>query len=163
MQAALTDREAGFDGAFDGGTWRMTETGRTKNKELVRSLFEDELSTHDEQIADELIHPNFVDHTNPPGMQHGVDGHRAIVALFRQSFPDMRWEIHDLVAEGDRVAARVTMRGAHTGDFFGIPATNRAVEAGGVHILRIADGKIVEHWGCNDDLSLMRQLGVVPS
>jgi steroid delta-isomerase-like uncharacterized protein len=133
-----------------------------RNTALVQRLFDEDLSTHDDQVADEIIHPEFFDHTNPPGMQHGIAGHKAIVDLFRASFPDMRWEIHDLIAAGDRVVARTTMSGTHRGAFFGIPPTNRAVEVGGVHILRIADGKIVEHWGNNDDLGLMRQLGVVP-
>ena len=60
-------------------------------------------------------------------------------------------------------AARgTTMRGTHRGDFFGLPATGREVTLTGVHIMRVADGKIVEHWGSNDDLGLMRQLGAIP-
>lgn len=54
------------------------------------------------------------------------------------------------------------MTGTQRGEFFGIPASNRSVEVAGVHILRIQDGRIAEHWGVNDDIGLMRQLGVVP-
>jgi steroid delta-isomerase-like uncharacterized protein len=137
--------------------------GTERNVALVKRLFYEDLSTHDDQVADEIVHPEFFDHTNPPGMQHGLAGHKAIVDLFRACFPDMRWQIHDLVAAGDRVVARTTMTGTQLGDFFGIPPTGKAVEVGGIHILRVADGKIVEHWGNNDDLGLMRQLGVVPA
>ena len=133
------------------------------NKELVRRLLIDDISNGDEQVAEEIIHPDFHDHTNPPGMQHGLDGHKAIVRLFRAAFPDSAWLIEDLIAEGDRVAARTTLRATHLGDFFGIPATGKTVEVSGVHIVRIADGKVAEHWGTNDDLGLMRQLGVIPS
>jgi steroid delta-isomerase-like uncharacterized protein len=132
-----------------------------RNKELVRQLLEDDISRGDACVAEQIIHPDFVDHTNPPGMQHGLAGHNAIVSLFRAAFPDQWWEIHDLIAEGDKVVARTTMRGTHLGDFFGIPATGRSVTLPGVHVLRIADGRIAEHWGSNDDLGLMRQLGVI--
>ncbi len=134
-----------------------------RNKELVRQLLEDDISRGDACVAEQIIHPDFVDHTNPPGMQHGLAGHNAIVSLFRAAFPDQWWEIHDLIAEGDKVVARTTMRGTHLGDFFGVPATGRSVTLPGVHVLRIADGRIAEHWGSNDDLGLMRQLGVVQS
>jgi steroid delta-isomerase-like uncharacterized protein len=133
-----------------------------QNKDLVRRLLEDDISQGDMAVAEEIIATDFVDHTNPPGMQHGLEGHKAIVTLFRGAFPDQWWQIEDMIAEGDRVVARTTMTGTHQGDFFGIPATGRAVRVCGVHILRIADGRIAEHWGNNDDLGLMRQLGVIP-
>ena len=85
-----------------------------------------------------------------------------IVTLFRAAFPDQQWLIEDLIAEGDRVVARSTMTGTHTGDFFGIPASGKSVRMSGVHIVRIQDGRIAEHWGNNDDLGLMRQIGVIP-
>jgi predicted ester cyclase len=95
-------------------------------------------------------------------MRHGLAGHNAIVALFRTAFPEPWWQIEDLIAEGDRVVARMTMTGTRLGDFFGVPATGRAVTLTGAHILRIADDRIAEHWGSNDDLGLMRRLGVIP-
>jgi steroid delta-isomerase-like uncharacterized protein len=132
------------------------------NKTLVTRLFDDDLSGGDEDVAAEIIHPDFFDHTNPPGMQHGLAGHEAIVRLFRAAFPDQAWRIEDLIAEGDKVVARSTMTGTHTGDFFGIPPTGKAVAVTGVHIVRVADGRIIEHLGNNDDLGLMRQLGAIP-
>ena len=133
-----------------------------ESKALARLLLEDDISRGDVAVAERIIHPDFFDHTNPPGMQRGLDGHKAIVALFRTAFPDQWWRIEDLIAEGDKVVARTTMTGTHLGDFFGIPPTGRSVTLTGVHIMRVADGKIVEHWGSNDDLNLMRQLGVIP-
>jgi steroid delta-isomerase-like uncharacterized protein len=134
-----------------------------QNKQLMRRLLEDDISKGDLSVADEIISPDFVDHTNPPGMQHGIDGHKQIFTLFRNAFPDVEWHIEEMVAEGDKVVARTTMRGTHQGDFFGIPPTGKAVILPGIHILRIVNGKIVEHWGNNDDLGLMQQLGVVPA
>ena len=132
-----------------------------QNTEIIRRLFEEDISGGHEQAAAEIIHPEFFDHTNPPGMQRGLDGHSAIVRLFRVAFPDQWWQIEDLIAANDRVVARTTMTGTHLGDFFGIPATGARVTLPGVHILRIEDGRIAEHWGSNDDLGLMRQLGVI--
>lgn len=132
------------------------------NKALVRSLLEDDISRGNLAVAEALIAPDFFDHTNPPGLQEGIAGHKAIVTLVRGAFPDLNWAIDDLIAEGDKVVARTTMTGTHLGEFFGIPPTGKRVSMGGVHVLRIADGKIVEHWGSNDDLGMMRQLGVVP-
>src|SRR3712207_3394221 len=125
-----------------------------ENKELVRRLLEEDISRGDEAVAAAIIHPDFIDHTNPPGMQHGLAGHLAIVRLFRAAFPDQWRQIEDLVAEGDKVVARTTMRGTQRGAFFGIPPTGKAVEMTGVHVMRIADGRIAEHWGNNDDLGL---------
>lgn len=132
------------------------------NKTLVQRMFEEDLNTDNRAMGAELFSSEFFDHTNPPTMQHGVEGHNAIVTLFRTAFPDGKWVIEDIFAADDRVCARVIFSATHTGDFFGIPPTGKAVTFAGVHILRIANDKIAEHWGSNDDLSLMRQLGVVP-
>lgn len=134
-----------------------------QNKRLVRLLMENDISQGDEAVAEQIIHPDFFDHTNPPGLQHGLEGHKAIVRIFRAVFPDLDWHIDDLIAEGDKVVARTTMRGTQLGDFFGLPPTGRTVEMQGVHVMRIADGRIIEHWGSNDDLGLMRQLGAIPA
>ena len=140
-----------------------TSTVLEENRSLVRLLLEDDISRGDSDVQERIIHPDFVDHTNPPGMQHGLAGHRAIVDLFRAAFPDQWWQIEDLIAEGDKVVARTTMTGTHLGDFFGIAPTGTRVTLQGVHIMRIADGRIAEHWGSNDDLGLMRQLGAIPA
>ena len=133
-----------------------------QHRALVRRLFDEDINPGNPAVAAEIIHPEFHDHTNPPGMQHGLEGHNAIVALFHAAFSDMQWHIHEMVTEGDRVVARTTMEATHTGDFFGIPPTGTRVSVDGIHILRIADGRIAEHWGNNDDLGMMRQLGGVP-
>ena len=133
-----------------------------QNKALARRMLEDEISNANFALTEQIIHPDFYDHTNPPGLERGIQGHQAIIRLFKTAFPDMRWEIQDLIAEGDRVVARTVMTATHGGDFFGIPATGRTISSSGVHIMRVLDGKIIEHWGNNDDLGVMRQLGVVP-
>ena len=76
-------------------------------------------------------------------------------------FPDYQTIIDDLVAEGDKVVARITMSGTNTGNFMGIPPTGKHVSFTGIYIARIANGKIVEHWGEEDAVSLLQQLGAL--
>lgn len=132
------------------------------NKQLVRLLMEEDISNGNVEVANEIIAPDFFDHTNPPGLQCGLEGHNGLVALFRAAFPDLEFRIDDMLAEGDKVAIRTTMTGTHQGEFHGIPPTGVAVTVTGAHVIRIAGGKIAEHWGSNDDLGMMRQLGVLP-
>jgi predicted ester cyclase len=114
-------------------------------------------------VAEEIVAGDFVDHTNPPGLQHGLESHKQIVTILRTAFPDVHWEYEEPIAEGDKVAVRVTMHGTHQGEFFGIPPTGKQVRVSGIHIMRFANGELVEHWGNTDDLGMMHQLGVAPA
>jgi predicted ester cyclase len=87
---------------------------------------------------------------------------RGLAGMLRTAFPDLRFEIEELVAEGDVVAGRLTMSGTHEGPLMGIPPTGRAVRQDHMHFVRFEGGKAVEHWGVRDELGMMRQLGVVP-
>jgi predicted ester cyclase len=75
------------------------------------------------------------------------------------AFSDRRYEIHQVVGEGDTVVVHCTFHGRHTGDFMGIAPTNRPFAFRQVHIVRFKDGKGIEHWAVRDDLGLLRQLG----
>jgi len=114
-------------------------------------------------VVDELFAPDYVDHTRPPGAPEGLDGVRAIPALFRGAFPDVSFTIEDMVGEGDTVASRVTGSGTHLGPFLGVEPTGKAVRWASTGFFRVADGRIAEHWGVPDLLHLMQQLGAVPS
>ena len=82
--------------------------------------------------------------------------------LLGRVFSDQRWEIHQVIGEGDTVVVHATHHGRHTGDLMGIAPTNRVVAYDYIHILKFRDGKAVEHWSVRDDMTLMRQLGVMP-
>ena len=84
----------------------------------------------------------------------------ARIAGFRAAFPDLRFTIEDMVAEGDRVVFRATLRGTHQGPFRGVAPTNRAVAIGVLDVVRVEAGVIAEHWGGPDLLDALRQLGV---
>lgn len=134
-----------------------------ENKNVARRIFEEGFGQGRVNIADEIIAPNFVDHSGPPGFPaSGPESFRQLVTAIRAAFPDLRATIEDQIAEGDKVVVRGTMRGTHRGDLFGIPATGKSFEITAIDILRIVDGKVVEHWGNEDDLGMMQQLGVIP-
>ena len=89
----------------------------------------------------------------------GLEGAKLVHQKTLIGMPDYHTKIEDLIAEGDKVVARVSMTGTHIGDFYGIPPTGRRVNLTGIFIVRIADGKIVEHWGEEDGVKVLRELG----
>jgi predicted ester cyclase len=131
------------------------------NKALVRRHIEEGFNQQNRAVLDETLADNYVDHTNPPGWPPGREGHRQILALYHAAFPDFRYTIEHEVAERDLVVVRGTYTGTHTGEFFGIAPTGVAITTTGMHLWRIANHQIAEHWCNNDDLGVMRQLGVV--
>jgi predicted ester cyclase len=110
-----------------------------------------------------LVDPAFVNLSAPPGVAPDFEGGKMSLGAFFRAFPDSRWTIDDMIAEGDRVATKKTFTGTHTAPFGEIPATGNRVTLQYVDIHRLRDGKIVEHWLSLDQLSFLQQLGVVPS
>ena len=129
------------------------------NKALIRRHFAEIWNQYQLHVADELVAPSYRSHFPLPGQPPGIAGFKFAVQALRASFPDLIITIHDLIAEDDKVAARLTARGTHQGSFRGIAPTGRSVEWSGIRIFRIAGGKIVEHWANWDDLGLLQQLG----
>ena len=134
-----------------------------ENRALVTRFVEEGIIKADMAAFDELVAEDVVDHYAPPGSPPGRDGWKQNRLRFQAAFPDGRWEIADVVADGDLVAVRAPFTGTHNGEFFGIPATGRDVAIGSIHICRVANGLIVEHWGNSDDLGMLRQLGAIPT
>jgi predicted ester cyclase len=131
-------------------------------REVVSRFVHEYQTAADESAFDELMHPDIVDHSRPPGIAPGADGVRQQFDGFRTAFPDFRATILDQVAEGDKVVTRKVFHGTHVGPFQGIAPTGREVEIHLIDIVRVADGRIVEHWNCVDRLGVLAQLGVLP-
>ena len=127
-------------------------------KRVARRVLEEIFPADDEEALREVISDQFVNHEAPEGTPPGLGGITMFMHLLNQAFSDQRWEIHDVIAEGDKVALRCTHSGVHTGDFMGLPATGRNIAYKQMHIVRVVQGKGVEHWAVRDDASLMRQL-----
>ena len=83
--------------------------------------------------------------------------------MMREGFPDIQWTLEEMVAEGDNVAARFTMRGTHQGMFFGVPPTGKKITVQAMNIYRLSNGMFVEERGQPDMLGLLQQIGAVPS
>ena len=113
-------------------------------------------------VLDEISAPNAVEHAVPPGMPPTVEGTKIFFGMMFAAFPDLQYTVEDTIGEGDRVAQRVTAHGTMKGDFLGMPATGKSATWSEMHILRLKDGKVVEHWGLVDQASMMTQLGLMP-
>ena len=128
---------------------------------VVRRFVDEYQTGASERAFAELLHPDVLDHSRPPGIPPGAPGVRRQFDGFRAAFDGFRAEILDQVAAGDKVVTRKVFRGTHTGPFQGIEPTGAEVEIHVIDIVRVEDGRIVEHWGLVDRLGLLAQLGAV--
>jgi len=109
-----------------------------------------------------VLTPDTIDHNPSPGQGPGLEGVKQVFKEFVAAFPDFQLTVEDMIAEGDKVASRLTLRATHRGEFQGVPATGKQVTQTGIDIVRIAGGKVVERWSEFDNLGLLQQLGAVP-
>jgi predicted ester cyclase len=128
------------------------------NKKVARRVLEEIFPANDEAALREVISDHFVNHEAPEGTPPGLGGITMYMHLLNEAFSDQRWEIHDVIEEDAKVVLRCTHSGVHTGDFFGLPPSGRAFAYRQMHIVRLDNGKGVEHWAVRDDADLMRQL-----
>jgi len=135
------------------------------NKELVRRLYGGLMAKGDTAVADELLAEDYLDHDIPGVGEGGRQELVAAVLGVRAAVPDITPTLGPTLAEGDLVAVRVEAHGSHTGAPFppGIPATGKSITWKEAHIFRCADGRIAEHWGVFDMLSILQQLGAIPA
>jgi steroid delta-isomerase-like uncharacterized protein len=127
-------------------------------KDAYRRII-DAISRGDADALDELVAPEIVDHNPVPDQAPGREGFRQWLAAVRTAFPDFRGTVEDVIAEGDRVAARVTWEGTHGGDFIGIAPTGRRVSFAAYHHVRFSESGAAEWWGTADLLGALEQLG----
>lgn len=132
------------------------------SKAVYRRMVEEVVNQGHMEVVDELFSPDYVDHSAPPGAPGGLEGVKAIFGMFRAGFPDVKFTIDDMVAEGDVVATLVHGEGTNTGAFMGMPPSNKHARWRSVGFFRVDDGRIVEHWGIPDLLGLLIQIGVIP-
>jgi predicted ester cyclase len=113
------------------------------------------------EYASDAVDNEFRDNTLPAGRPQGPKGLQYASQAFRSAVPDLRCTIEDLLVSGDKITARLLFTGTHKGEFMGHPATGKPVKFFAIDILRIRNGKIVEDWHLEDNLTLFEQLGVV--
>lgn len=131
-----------------------------ENKQIVHRYQEiynsNDLDRLTEVLSEDLRTPNIM-----PGIPYGLEGAKTAHRIMLAGFPDYQTIIEDMLAEEDKVAARIRMTGTHTGEFMGILPTGKPISFTGIYIVRIAKDKIVEHWGEEDSVSLLQQLGIL--
>ncbi len=130
----------------------------TENKALVRRLLDELRDGWRPATIEKYFAPSYRRHLNATSTPLTREEQRQRATRLRAAFPDAEATLEDIFAEGDRVAYRLTIRGTHTGDFLGVPASGRSVAVSFIAIVRIADGKLVEEWGGLDQPDLIRQM-----
>jgi steroid delta-isomerase-like uncharacterized protein len=136
-----------------------------ENKAIVRRYLEELFTHHNLAIVDELVASHYVNHQVDFDSSYGRDIEKHAATANRTIFPDHRISIHDMIAEADRVMARVTMAGTQHGEvqtpIGGIPATGKYMTFEGILIFRVAEGKLTESWGVFDSMRAMQQAGAL--
>ena len=135
----------------------------SEDAKAVRRLYHDAWNSGDTEALDGIMAPDVVNHSPLPGQPEGVAGFKQALQMMRGGVPDLTITIDSSVAEGDRVSTRWTGSGTHTGPLMGIPASGKLVTVSGIDICRVSNGRIVEYWQELDTLSMLQQLGVIPS
>jgi predicted ester cyclase len=139
-----------------------TATTGEHSKRLVRGALEEIYGNANLEVANDLIHPDFADHEPAhPDQPTGPESVKQTVRRLHDAFGDLRFEVQDEIAEGDKVVQLVIMSGRHTGSLMGREPTGREFAVRHIYIWRIAEDKIVDHWGSRDDLGFLGQLGLV--
>jgi steroid delta-isomerase-like uncharacterized protein len=124
--------------------------------------FEHAFAANDVATIDALCAPDLVDHNPAPGQPPTLAGFKETIAMYTSIFPDLQAEVKAVIGEEDLVATHWAMTGTHRADFFGVPATGKAVRVEGMNFYRVADGKITDVWTQFDGLGLLQQLGALP-
>jgi predicted ester cyclase len=134
------------------------------NAATYRRWFDEGCSRGNVDLADRLYSPDYITHSVGPDLPPTLEGLKMFISALRQGLPDLQCPVDEVVAEGDRVAGRFSLRGTHRGTLLGIPATGKRVDVGVMVIARFDEaGKWVEDWASWDQLGMLQHLGVIPA
>jgi steroid delta-isomerase-like uncharacterized protein len=134
------------------------------NKGVARRLVEEVLNKGNMKAFDELFSDTYAMHNMPvPNIPGTKEGFRKLVLATRKAFPDVHVHIENMVADNDFAVFHDKVEATSKDDFFGVPATGKRITWTEIHFLKIAGGRIVEHWTNFDQLGILQQLGVVPA
>jgi len=130
-----------------------------QNKKIVYRVNKEFIEGGNINTVHEIFAPDFINYTAPPGSPQGPD---AVIYFFNQllkpAFPELKVEIHEMIAEGDKVTTRKSFHAIHKGEFFGVKPTNKSVVMEVIDIVQLRNGKYIAHWGILDMHNLMTQL-----
>lgn len=129
------------------------------NKATVRHFIEQVVNTGNLEAMDQFVAQNIVDHNNPPDAPQGIEVYKQHLAAVRQTYGNFYLTIEAQLAEGELVVTRVTARGTHQNEWFGLKPSGKLITLTGINIDRVVEGKIVEHWGEANTLAALLQMG----
>jgi steroid delta-isomerase-like uncharacterized protein len=135
----------------------LSEQNKAVFEKLMSALNAKDMATMESLIADD-----FVDNDAMPGMAPGRQGMIDMMGMFVGAFPDLNVVVEHWVAEGDLVVGVMTTKGTQAGEFMGMPASGKKFSVREMHMVRVANGKMAEHWGLSNEMSMMQQLGLMP-
>ncbi|MED5404649.1 MAG: ester cyclase [Chloroflexota bacterium] len=135
----------------------MSEQNKAVFEKLMSALNAKDMAAMESLIADD-----FVDNDAMPGMAPGRQGMIDMMGMFVGAFPDLNVVVEHWVAEGDLVVGVMTTKGTQNGEFMGMPASGKKFSVREMHMVRVANGKMAEHWGLSNEMSMMQQLGLMP-
>jgi len=134
------------------------------NEQKYRRLIDEGFNKGNLAAVDEIVSADLKEHENmPPGITPGLEGLKILITGMRAGFPDQKSTIEDIAVDGDKIWSRIVIRATNTGPFMGMPPTGKRVTVDVMDLCRFSGGKIVEHWGLTDNLSMMQQLGAIPA
>ena len=134
----------------------------TEKSKGIMNRFVEFINTANEKLATELISPDAIFYI--PGSHEpmrGIAGYLAIIRMMRSGFPDIQWTLEEMVTEGDKIAARYTMRGTHQGAFFGVPPTGKTIQVQSMGFYKLSGNQFIEEHGLPDMLLLLQQIGAI--
>ncbi len=134
--------------------------GRFDLETRIRGFYETVSDGAFERL-DEFLAPEFTTHEQSPGVEPDRAGTKQFFAMMKDSFPDFRMTVDDVLVQGDTAAVRLRMSGTHRGEFMGAPATNKSFEVETIDIVKFRDDQAIEHWGVTDVLGMLEKLGIV--
>ena len=135
----------------------------TDLKAIAQGMFDAIAAGNDIDAAiDTYMAEDFVEHEAVPGMGSTRDTPRQMFTMMHAAFPDFAVEVHEMLQDGDKVVARITMGGTHQGEFMGVPASGNRVGVDAIDILQFRGDKCIAHWGVMDMAGMMEQMGAAP-
>ena len=134
-----------------------------EDNKAVAMKFVERVNKGDLSVVEEIFDPAYVEHEPAPGLPPTREGLKQMFSMYLKAFPDMKISVSHVVAEGDLVLIHHSTTGTNKGEFMGMPATGKTVKFNEMHLVRFANGKAVEHWGVEDSMSMMQQLGLLPA
>ncbi|MEN8188447.1 MAG: ester cyclase [Thermodesulfobacteriota bacterium] len=136
------------------------QAGAEQKKEWVGQFYSEVLNKGNIHLMDNLVAANYQEHEPLPGFQPNRNGLKQFFAMMREAFPDLNNEVQFMVVEGDKVVSYITMTGTHEGDYMGAVATGKVFKIQVIDIIKVVNGKMTEHWGVGDYMTMMEQLGM---